>query len=409
MWWKITIAAVVAIFILVVFIRYRIDTYRRRLLDRFNDIFALPLPEDWVIPDSDTATIIRGYLDKYDNRKDIFARKDSQSKKEWYNLRLKAFYDVSVMAECDRLVVKYPYEAITESDENLRRDIDEDVIVAGKKTETEEMLSEYHELLRDDHLAQYQAELQDVNNKKTGIFGIFRMSEEEKTRKMHAIYTAALSETKELQEITDFLSLTLDCARIAAYKNIHLGVEVLSFNRDNVGGRSLTTEKSLADIGNIEVGNINFEKIDLDFSVLSSFTSGAINTLDSIASIVSSDKEFAKLVGKNPKMAGAAVLVGGAINLIDQHLENREKNAKVRAEIVEAFGDIVDQYTKCKGIAIRIVEIAEAIVKANNGFVATYAPLRDKVFVAGEPLSMADMQALALVISEYKKISMAKL
>ena len=81
MWWKITIAAVVAIFILVVFIRYRIDIYRRRLLNRFNDIFALPLPEDWVIPDSDTATIISGYLAKYDDCKDIFARKDSQSKK----------------------------------------------------------------------------------------------------------------------------------------------------------------------------------------------------------------------------------------------------------------------------------------------------------------------------------------
>ena len=111
MWWKITIAAVVAIFILAVTIRYRIDVYRRRLLEKFNDIFGLPLPEDYTIPDSDTATIISSYLYKYDTHKDLYTSKDLQSKKEWYDLRLKAFYDISVYAECCRLGVKYSYNS----------------------------------------------------------------------------------------------------------------------------------------------------------------------------------------------------------------------------------------------------------------------------------------------------------
>jgi hypothetical protein len=103
------------------------------------------------------------------------------------------------------------------------------------------------------------------------------------------------------------------------------------------------------------------------------------------------------------------VLLGAAANLIDQHLENKEMNAKIRAEIVEAFGEIIDDYTDCKALALRITEIAKTIVAANTGFIATYAPLRDKAFRDGEPLSMADIQALALVITEYRKISMAKL
>ena len=118
-------------------------------------------------------------------------------------------------------------------------------------------------------------------------------------------------------------------------------------------------------------------------------------------------------MGKNPKTsaaaAGAAILIGGAINLIDQHLENKEKNTKIRSQIIEAFGEIIDNYTYCKAIALRITEIAKTIIAANNGFIATYAPLRDKAFRDGQPLSMLDIQALAVVISEYRKISMAKL
>ena len=413
MWWKITIASVVAIFILVVFIRYRIDIYRRRLLNRFNDIFALPLPEDWVIPDSDTATIISGYLAKYDDRKDIFARKDSQSKKEWYDLRLKAFYDISVYAECCRLGAKYPYNTLEMSVEKLRKDDDEDAIVKGKKGLAEKRLKSYISQLKDDKVAQYQAEFQEVNAKKTGIFGIFRMTEDEKTESLHAIYNRMLFEAHELSFVATHLNALLGDIRVAAYRNIHLGVELLNFNRDNVGGKTLTTETELADFKGLEVGKVDFAKIETDFNAISSFASGAIDTLDSVSSIFSSDKDLTEFIGKNPKtslaVAGAAALLGAAANVIDKHLENKEKNAKIRAEIVEAFGEIIDNYTHCKGLALRITEIAKTIVAANNGFIATYAPLRDKVFRDGEPLSMLDMQALALVIVEYRKISMAKL
>lgn len=413
MWWKITIAAVVAIFILVVTIRYRVDIYRRRLLERFNDIFGLPLPEDYTIPDSDTATIMSGYLYKYDTHKDIYTRKDLQSKKEWYDLRLKAFYDISVYAECCRLGVKYSYNTLEMPIESLRKDDDELAIVNGQESLTEERLKSYISQLGDDKVAQYQAEFQEINAKKTGIFGIFRMTEDEKTESLHEIYNRILYEAHELSFVATHLNALLDDIRIAAYRNIHLGVELLSFNRDNVGGKSLTTEKGLIDIKGLEVGKTDFTAIDHDFNAISSFASGAIDTLDSISSVFKSDKDLTDFIDKNPKtsaaVAGAAMLLGAAANLIDQHLENKEKNAKIRAEIVEAFGEIIDDYTDCKALALRITEIAKTIVAANTGFIATYAPLRDKAFRDGEPLSMADIQALALVITEYRKISMAKL
>lgn len=413
MWWKITIAAVVAIFILVVFIRYRIDIYRRRLLNRFNEIFALPLPQDYTIPDSDTVTIMRGYLYKYDNRKDVYTRKDLQSKKEWYDLRLKAFYDISVYAECCRLGVKYPYNTLEMSIESLRKDNDEDAIVKGQKSLPEKRLTKYISELKDDKVAQYQAEFQEVNAKKTGMFGIFRMTEDEKTENLHAIYNRMLFEAHELSFVATHLNALLDDIRIAAYKNIHLGVELLNFNRDNVGGKALTTEKGVADFKGLEVGKVDFAEIETDFNAISSFATGAIDTLDTISSVFKSDEDLTDFVGKNPKtslaVAGAAALLGAAANVIDKHLENKERNAKIRAEIVEAFGEIIDDYTDCKALALRITEIAKTIIAANTGFIATYAPLRDKVFRDGEILSMADIQALALVITEYRKISMAKL
>ena len=413
MWWKITIAAVVAIFILAVTIRYRIDVYRRRLLEKFNDIFGLPLPEDYTIPDSDTATIISGYLYKYDTHKDLYTSKDLQSKKEWYDLRLKAFYDISVYAECCRLGVKYSYNTLDMSIESLRKDNDEPEIVNGQKSQTEKRIEKYISQLEDDKIAQYQAEFEEVNTKKTGIFGIFRMTEDEKTESLHEIYKRMLFEAHELSFMATRLNALLDDIRIAAYKNIHLGVELLSFNRDNVGGKSLTTEKGLIDFKDFEVGKVDFTKIDHDFNSISSFATGAIDALDSISSVFKSDKDLTDFIGKNPKtsaaVAGAAMMFGAAANLIDQHLENKEKNAKIRAEIVEAFGEILDDYTDCKALALRITEIAKTIIAANTGFIATYAPLRDKVFRDGEILSMADIQALALVITEYRKISMAKL
>jgi hypothetical protein len=383
------------------------------LLERFNDIFGLPLPEDYTIPDSDTATIMSGYLYKYDTHKDIYTRKDLQSKKEWYDLRLKAFYDISVYAECCRLGVKYSYNTLEMSTESLRKDDDESAIVAGQESLTEERLKSYISQLEDDKVAQYQAEFQEVNAKKTGIFGIFRMTEDEKTESLHEIYNRILYEAHELSFVATHLNALLDDIRIAAYRNIHLGVELLSFNRDNVGGKSLTTEKGLVDFKSLEIRKADFTEIDHDFNAISSFASGAIDTLDSVSSVFKSDKDLTDFIDKNPKtsaaVAGAAVLLGAAANLIDQHLENKEKNAKIRAEIVEAFGEIIDDYTDCKALALRITEIAKTIVAANTGFIATYAPLRDKAFRDGEPLSMADIQALALVITEYRKISMAKL
>ena len=72
---------------------------------------------------------------------------------------------------------------------------------------------------------------------------------------------------------------------------------------------------------------------------------------------------------------------------------------------------LVDSYLMNLSSSKRALELIKAIIKANDGFTAIYAPLSNKVFVdkSIDSVSMTELQELAIAISEYKKISDSKL
>lgn len=370
---------------------------RKKLVTTFNNIYSLPLPEQWEIADDTTECIVKKYVESSSNC-------DKSNKRAWYDLKLRAFYDVSIAAECEPMVIKSPFDGFTTHADNiiLRQDIDEDIILGKQETDIEKVLKYCIVLLKDDKLTPYRNKLKEIANKDTSFWGL---SEKEKTEQLHAVLTNAQTEFKEMQDLAKRINIILDKVRIFAYKNIYLGVELINFNRENSGGKSLTTEKSIADITNIKFYNLNINSNDLQFNTIVSFASGALNTLGAIGS----NKNLIKFAEKNPKMAGVGLLVGGVLSVIEARNEAIENNLRMQKEIVKRFDKLIDQYIKNKGQLLRIIEIAKSITEANKGFIATYVPLRNKVFVDRQTLSMEDMQAIALVTSEYRKISMSKL
>ena len=366
---------------------------RTKLLNDFKQTYALPLPANWEIVNDNMENVVDKYVK-------LLSGVDINNKRELFELKLKAFYDVSVAAECEQMNLESPFDGLTNTSSLMRQGLHHD-----SPKVIEEMISTLNGCLKqldNDNLTPYGAQLKSVNKQQTSFFG---MSEKDKTEKMHKIYKNAKAEFEELLQLTNQLNTLLGIIRMYAYKNIHLGAELLNYERENSGGKSLTTEKSIADIANIKFHNLNINSISLEFHTIKSFATGALSTLDAIAS----SRSLSKFATNNPKTTGLIMVIEGVGNMLEERKEAIENNIRMQKKMVEQFGKMIDQYVKCKAEMVRGIEIAKAIINANRGFMHTYEPLRDKVFTSQQPLTMDDMQALALATSEYKKISMSKL
>lgn len=374
---------------------------RKHLLNEFKQVYDLPLPKDWVIKNDVIENIIKRYVCSFSNV-------DISQKDSWYDLRLKAFYDVSVYAECEPMSIKHPFTGLTNHADCLilRQDINEYIIINNQKTKSEKIIDEYVDLLNDDKITPYQDKLQDINNMQTSFWGL---SEKEKTELLYTAFSNAQAELKEMQRIAKSINILLEEARIMAYRNIYLGVELINYCRENSGGKTLTTEKSIAEIANIKFHDLNINSIDLQFNTIASFATGTLTSLETI----SSNKNLTKFAVENPKTAGIALLIalliGGALSVIEARNEAIKNNIRMQAEIIKQFPKIVDQYEKNKALMMRSIEITKSIIKANNGFISIYAPLRNKAFIRGEELLMNEVQTLAIATTEYKNISMSKI
>lgn len=97
-------------------------------------------------------------------------------------------------------------------------------------------------------------------------------------------------------------------------------------------------------------------------------------------------------------------------NYLNERVEKIQANNDMQEQIVKSVSQMVDGYNAGKAGMLRAIEITKALSNANIGFLAIYAPLRDKFFVEGcTSATMADLQSLAKATQEYKHISDTKL
>lgn len=220
---------------------------------------------------------------------------------------------------------------------------------------------------------------------------------------MRTIYESVKTEYDKLLDLSDKINNILTYARTVAYRNVYLGVELLNYIRDNAGGSKLTAQKD--GVGVSAVDGLNGMEVSIDMDV----TANVKESLNSLAKELS-NKDVRKFAVKNPKMAmgAAALMVVG--NYLNERVEKINANNDLQEQIVKSVSQMVDGYNAGKAGMLRAIEITKALSNANIGFLAIYAPLRDKFFVEGcTSATMADLQSLAKATQEYKHISDTKL
>lgn len=234
-------------------------------------------------------------------------------------------------------------------------------------------------------------------------FGLFTDSKKQaaQTTEMKGFYNAAISEYKELGAIRDKLNTLLAQARLCAYRNIYLGVELLNLIRDNSGGKNLCIEKSQIDLKSIDEQKITSFDV-ASFDGIANFS----DCLDAIAN----NKGLQYLSKESPKEAmGAAALA-----VVGDYLLKRgaaiNKNNDLQIKMVESIDTIVTAYEEGRGSAYRVIEIVGAIIKANEGFMSIYTPLKEKYLDRGlwDDLDMMGIMQLVKSIKAYNTIANSK-
>ena len=108
-------------------------------------------------------------------------------------------------------------------------------------------------------------------------------------------------------------------------------------------------------------------------------------------------------------MGAAALAVVG--NYLLKRGASINKNNDLQIKMVESISTIVTAYEEGRGSAYRVIEIVGAIIKANEGFMAIYTPLKEKYLDRGlwDDLDMMSIMQLVKSIKAYNSIANSKL
>lgn len=266
-------------------------------------------------------------------------------------------------------------------------------------------------LLNENRIDSILNELEWVKNRDvSGFLGLYTDTDKmsEQYEDMRKLRDAAHEEYEELGMICDELSDTLDQLRTFAFQNIYLGVELLNVIRQGAGGGSLTRETD----------NINLEDIDLSlYSVTfqgynTDNVSKAMKNYDNIARTIVKNKDVRQLIYNNKKVATGFAILGVATMAMAAAADHAAKVDRIQADqanIVKDIQIIVDGYSEGRAQLFRVIEVAQSIVKANEGFMFIYNKIKTKVFDNNQMPSIPEIQDLCKAIKSYKEISNSKL
>lgn len=241
---------------------------------------------------------------------------------------------------------------------------------------------------------------------------------EKKTKEMQQCYNDFAESVNGFGKLVEKINESLGMARMVAYRNLYLGAELVNIVHETGSGGTLTrTDDALSGLSANSVQVSGIEAVG--------FKQTAVDILDSSLGAVAvavdnvlSNKAAKKYYKKNPKealatAAGVAVVaaVNSAIEAWNDRNERIERCLATQKELVDKMDETVEQFLDSQAKAARALELIGALVKVNDGFMAVYEPLHEKVFVDRKPsdVSMKELQQLVLAIKDYKSISDSKL
>lgn len=385
------------------------------LFSEINSGCSIPIPRKAI--NENTWEEMDGKLDdlvaSYSQYKDASAESlKKEMSRNFFNKKLEFFYNESIRNEAGCNVYKkfeeQLHRAISTMDFNLlRMDFDEKALLVSKEYDFSTKVQSYKGIVEKMDISYLMKQYDIIKDMETsGFLGFTNIDKlASKTQNLQKLYAPIKGEYDRLRKVSDEVNYYLTFVRTVAYRNIYLGVELLNYIRDNAGGKSLISQKDKVDAGDA----MNVDKVTSDRLQMDSMNNVA-NTLNGLMSNALEDKQLRKFVMNNPKMAAGAAALAVVGNLLGERIEKIENNNELQKQLITSINQMVDGYNSGKAGLLRAIEVIKALSKANIGFLALYAPLRDKFFVEEcTTASMMDLQNLAKATQEYKHISDTKL
>ncbi len=241
---------------------------------------------------------------------------------------------------------------------------------------------------------------------------------EEQANRLQYVYNQCVNFVEGFQNLATRLNDVLGICRLVAFRNIYLGAELLNItHRGAGGGKSTTSTDSIGDIEFGSVDNIDISSFSLNDSINAMVSQGLENMSIFISNALS-QKDSRKYIVNNPKSAAlsaAGIAAFGAINAgIDAW---KKRNAKIndlinkQEQIFNAIEQLINNHESNYPLAVRSLELIEAISKINTGFITIYQPIYEKLFIQRdfESVSKADLYHLRQALNDYNQIAKTKL
>lgn len=336
---------------------------------------------------------------------------------DFFDKKLKLFYERSIKSEAGDVESLYePFEWAL-SNKPIKELRNNYTPAAASKKHVNRLVDKNDNFIDIDSVCEDFVDL--VNVDTSGMFLEHDSKKvEKKTKEMQRCYNDFAESVNGFGKLVEQINESLGMARMVAYRNLYLGAELVNIVHETGSGGTLTrTDDVLSGLSANSVQVSGIEAVG--------FTKTAVDILDSSLGAVAvavdnvlSNKAATKYYKKNPKealatAAGVAVVaaVNSAIEAWNERNERIERCLATQKELVDKMDETVEQFLDSQAKAARALELIGALVKVNNGFMAVYEPLREKVFVDHKPsdVTMKELQQLVLAIKDYKSISDAKL
>lgn len=386
------------------------------LYSEINGGCAIPIPKasinenTWNVLSDKLDELVRLYSEYKNVNDDEKVKRDKAMR--FFDAKLQFFYDVSVRCEAGTSVFRVFDTQLKNAIASknvylLRKDPEESSLLQAKEysfaSELESFKASANRMDISRLMNQYNA-VKDMDT--SGFLGFANVDKlARKTENLQKVYAPIKDEYDRLRRLSNDINYYLTYARTVAYRNIYLGVELLNYIRDNAGGKSLMTQKDTVITNKaMVVGHVSGDALHMDSM------ENVANTLNGMLTDTLEDKQLRKFVMNNPKMAAGAAALAVVGNFLDERIDKINNNNEVQKQLITSIGQMVDGFNSGKAGMLRAVEVIKALSKANIGFLAIYAPLRDKFFIEGCTVAtMRDLQNLAKATQEYKHISDTKL
>lgn len=228
----------------------------------------------------------------------------------------------------------------------------------------------------------------------------------QQTKDMQQFVLKAKEGYDTMADINKKVAYALDFARGCAFRNIYLGAELVNYVKSKRKGGGLTKNSDMVEMGTVSNDGMSIDTLSLNESV----GGAALGTVMSMADTVLNNKDMMQLVKNNPKMAAGIAAVAAITSGVVTYFKNMSANAEAQKQLADSMRDIATGFEAGKAGILRSVEIIAAIVKANQGFMRIYEPLRKRVFDEGDlNVTDKDLMILSKATKEYTNISHSKI